>query len=335
MDLPTESASMTVNNKRVFYVKYLAHQVYADLLKARPDVRLDRLENESPEDVFAPILRDAHAYQVGAARDELAPHFHVHDDFLRRAPNLLIVSSNGAGFDPVDVEACTRAGVLVVNQSGGNAHSVAEHALGMLLTLSKRIIEADRALRRESGVNRNSLIGTEAGGSTIGIVGIGNVGRRIAELCKGLLGMKVLAYDPYLSASEIAARGGEKVELDQLLRRSDYVSINCPLTTARGFIHDEAALFDALREKRIAGAGLDVWSKEPPPPEHPLLQLDNVLASPHTAGVTREARENMGRIAAEQLLGALDGKRPPRIINPEVWPHYSERFARAFGMTPA
>jgi D-3-phosphoglycerate dehydrogenase len=106
------------------------------------------------------------------------------------------------------------------------------------------------------------------------------------------------------------------------------------VTTARGFIHDEAALFDALRDKKIAGAGLDVWAKEPPPPDHPLLQFDNVLASPHTAGVTREARANMGRIAAEQMLDALDGKRPPRIINPEVWPEYSKRFERAFGFAP-
>ncbi len=313
---------MSVNNKRVFYVKYLAHQIYADILRTRPDVRLDRLENESAEEIYAPILRDAHAYQIGAARDELAPHFHVDAKLLQRAPNLLIVSSNGAGFDPIDVEACTDAGVLVVNQSGGNAHSVAEHALGMLLTLSKRIIEADRALRRERDVNRNALMGTEAQGRTIGIVGIGNVGRRIAELCKGLLGMKVLAYDPYLSASEIAGRGGEKVELAELLRRSDYV------------VHDEAALLDALRDKRIAGAGLDVWSKEPPPPEHPLLQLDNVLASPHTAGVTKEARENMGRIAAEQILDALDGNRPQRLINPEAWPAYATRFEQAFGVAP-
>ncbi len=121
---------MSVNNKRVFYVKYLANEIYADILRARPDVRLDRLENESPEEVSAPILAAAHAYQIGAARDELAKHFHVDPDLLRRAPNLLIVSSNGAGYDPVDVEACTAAGVLVVNQSGGNAHSVAEHALG-------------------------------------------------------------------------------------------------------------------------------------------------------------------------------------------------------------
>ena len=349
---------MSVNNKRVFYVKYLAHQIYADILQARSDVRLDRLENESTDEIAAPVLAAAHVYQIGAARDELAPHFHAGRDLLRRAPNLLIVSSNGAGFDPVDVEACTEAGVVVVNQSGGNANSVAEHALGMLLTLSKRIMESDRVLRRDANVNRNALMGTEAQGKTIGIVGLGNVGRRIAELCKGLLRMNVLAYDPYLSATEMAARGGEKVELDALLRRSDYVSISCPLTrdnrgmigapqfalmqphayfitTARGFIHDETALADALRNKQIAGAGLDVWAKEPPPADHPLLQFDNVLASPHTAGVTKEARENMGRIAAEQVLDALDGKRPPRIINPEVWPAYVKRFERAFGFAPA
>src|SRR5256714_15404309 len=221
---------MTVNYKRVFYVKYLANEIYVDILKARPDVRLDRLENDSPDAVAAPTVSAAHAYQIGAARDELARHFHVGADLLRRASNLLIVSSNGAGFDPVDVDACTEAGVLVVNQSGGNANSVAEHALGMLLTLSKRILEADRALRREANVNRNALIGNEAQGKTIGIVGLGNVGRRIAELCRGLLRMNVLAYDPYLSASDMAARGGEKVELDELLRRSDYVSISCPLT---------------------------------------------------------------------------------------------------------
>jgi D-3-phosphoglycerate dehydrogenase len=348
---------MSEKLKRVFYVKYLAHQNYADALQTRSDVRLDRLENESTDDVAAPILAAAHGYQIGAARDELAPRFHVHEDLLKRAPNLLIVSSNGAGFDPVDVDACTAGGVLVVNQSGGNAHSVAEHALGMLLCLSKRIPEADRALRRDQPVNRNALMGTEAGGKTIGIVGIGNVGRRIAELCSGLLHMQILAYDPYLSADEIAARGAKKVELDELLRRSDYVSISCPLTkdnrgmigareyalmqphaffitTARGFIHDEEALVRALRDKKIAGAGLDVWAKEPPPHDHPLLQFDNVLASPHTAGVTKEARANMGKIAAEQILHALDGKRPRRLINPEAWSHYARRFERAFGFTP-
>jgi len=348
---------MSVNNKRVFYVKYLAHPIYIDILKARADVRLDRIENESPEDFFAPILSAAHAYQVGAARDELAPHFHVDEKLLKRTPNLLIVSSNGAGFDPVDVEACTAAGVLVVNQSGGNAHSVAEHALAMMLTLSKRIIQSDRRLRRERDVNRNDLVGNEVQGKTVGIVGLGNVGRRIAALCNTLLGMKVLAYDPYLTAAEMAARGGEKVELEELLKRADFVSISCPLnkgsrgmigarefslmqphayfiTTARGSIHDEAALADALAHKAIAGAGLDVWEKEPPPLDNPLLKFDNVIVSPHVAGATNQARRNLAVIAAEQILDILDGKRPPRMLNPEVWPTFAKRFERTFGFAP-
>src|SRR5262249_16688752 len=177
--------------------------------------------------------------------------------------------------------------------------------------------------------------------------------------------------DPYLDEQTIAARGAAKVTLDELLRRADFVSINCPLddgsrgmigarefalmqphayfiTTARGFIHDERALAEALRSKpsagrapagalrskRIAGAGLDVWDKEPPAADHPLLQFDNVIASPHTAGMTREARANMGRIAAEQLVMTLDGKRPPRIVNPQVWPAYAERFEQTFGFRP-
>jgi D-3-phosphoglycerate dehydrogenase len=348
---------MSANAKRVFYVKYLSHPIFSELLQARGDVRLDRLENDSAREIAAPILAAAHAYQIGAARDELARIYHVDDDLLRRAPNLLIVSSNGAGYDTVDVGACTKAGVLVLNQSGGNKQSVAEHVLAMLLTLSKRIAETDRLMRREASLNRNAYLGTEAHGKTIGIVGLGNVGTRVAELVRGLFGMRVLACDPYLSAAEISKRGGEKVDLDTLLANADYVSINCPLTdetrgmigarqfalmrphayfitTSRGFIHDEEALAEALRNKKIAGAGLDVWAKEPPPLDHPLLKFDNVLVSPHTAGVTKEARTNMARIAAEQLLDTLDGKRPPRIVNPEVWPAYVRRFERAFGFTP-
>ena len=348
---------MSVNNKRVFYVKYLAHDIYKEILGARPDVRLDRLENESPAAEFDPILSAAHAYQIGAARDELAPHFHVNRDLLKRTPNLLIVSSNGAGFDPVDVEACTEAGVVVVNQSGGNANSVAEHALGMILSLAKRIVDVDKALRRDQTFERTAYKGTEVFGKTIGIIGIGNVGTKLSTMCRAALGMTVLAYDPYLGDNEIAARGAKKVELEQLLKQSDFVSINCPLTkesrgmigeaqlammkpgamlitTARGSIHDETALAAALQSGHIAGAGLDVWEKEPPPHDHPLMAFDNVFVSPHTAGVTADARRNIARIAAEQMVATLAGERPPRIINPEVWPAYAKRFAREFGRAP-
>ena len=247
--------------------------------------------------------------------------------------------------------------MLVVNQTGGNADAVASHVLAMVLALSKQIVQTNHALRKGTMHDRNAFTGNDIHGRTIGIVGLGNVGRRIAGLCRTLFGMQVLAYDPYLDEKTIAERGATKVELDELLRRSDFVSINCPLddssrkmigtrefglmqkhayfiTTARGFIHDERALADALRSKQIAGAGLDVFDKEPPPADHPLLQFDNVIVSPHMAGVTREARANMGKIAAEQLIMALDGKRPPRIVNPQVWPAYQKRFEKTFGMRP-
>jgi len=346
-----------VNNKRVFLVKPHVPNGYLEMLGKRDDLRLDALDNGSMTDHAKSVLVAAHAYQTGSTRDELARHYHTGAELLAHTPNLLVVSTNGAGYDTVDVKACSERGILVVNQAGGNAESVAEHVLGMLLALVKRVVECDRALRAGSLTDRGDFTGREAHGKCIGIIGIGNVGRRVAELCGGLLRMDVVAYDPYVDAEEMRRRGARKVELDELLRSADFVSINCPLTeetrgmigarqyalmkpgayfitTARGLIHDEAALEAALREKKIAGAGLDVWGKEPPPAEHPLLKFDNVIVTAHTAGVTREARANMGRIAAEQMLDALDGKPLTRIVNPQVWPDYAKRFERAFGFAP-
>src|SRR5438309_3615684 len=151
---------MAVNTKRVFYVKYVAHQSFIDTLARRPDVRLDKLENDSNDGVVAPVLGAAHVYQVGSTRDELAPHFHADARLLERTPNLLVISTNGAGYDTVNVGDCTAAGVLVVNQAGGNREAVAEHVLGMMLTLSKRIGEADRALRRDNNFARWASMGT-------------------------------------------------------------------------------------------------------------------------------------------------------------------------------
>ncbi len=348
---------MAPNAKRVFYVKYLSSPLFVEILAQRPDVQLDKLENDSPADLVTPILTQAHVYQIGASRQVIAPHFQVTDALLAKTPNLVAVSSNGAGYDTVDVDACTAQGIAVVNQSGGNREAVAEHALAMMLTLSKRIIEADRHLRSGKAHERNAFTGRELLNKTVGVLGIGNVGGRLAELCQGLFKMRVLAYDPFMTAEQVKARGAEKVELDELLAQADFVSVHCPLTkasrkmmgaaqfarmkpeayfvtTARGFIHDETALADALDKKLIAGAGLDVWEDEPPPSEHPLMRFDNVLVSPHTAGGTVEARENMSRFAAEQVLEILDGKKPPRLVNPEVWPAYRERFARIMGVSP-
>ena len=226
-----------VNNKRVFLVVPHVPIGYLDIVGRRDDVRFDRLENGNPTEAAKSVLAAAHAYQTSSTRDELARHYHTAAELLEHTPNLLIVSTNGAGYDTVDVKACTERGILVVNQAGGNAESVAEHVLGMMLALSKRVVECDRALRAGTLADRAAFTGREAHGKSIGIIGIGNVGRRVAELCRGLFRMDVLAYDPYVDAEETRRRGARKVEFDELLRSADFVSINCPLTDeTRGMI---------------------------------------------------------------------------------------------------
>src|SRR6185503_19953077 len=175
-------ASMADGLKRVFYVKYLAHNIFTDILGRRSDIRVDKLENDSPDHAAAPVLAGAHAFQIGSARDELAKKYHADRDLLRRTQSLLIVSTNGAGYDTVNLKACTDAGVLCLNQAGGNKEAVAEHVLGMMLSLTKRIVETDRAMRREKDLNRTLYIGHDIRNKTVGIIGLGNVGKRIAEL---------------------------------------------------------------------------------------------------------------------------------------------------------
>jgi len=300
-------------------------------------------------------LAQAHVYMVSSAKDELPRRWFVTAELLQRCPKLLCVSTSGAGYDTVDVAACSKAAVIVVNQAGINAPAVAEHTLGLMLALSKRIAETDRRLRRERGFAREDMMGREISGKTLGIVGIGHVGTRVARLANAF-GMTVLAYDPYVPADEIARRGARSVSFDEMLAQSDFVSIHCPrtsetlsmldarafarmtpgaifVTTARGGIHDEAALFAALQSGHISAAGLDVWEKEPPPLQHPLLTLENVIATYHTAGVTIEARRAVAAEGAEQVIGLLKGGRPPRLVNPEVWPAYRARFEAIMGMT--
>ena len=170
--------------------------------------------------------------------------------------------------------------------------------------------------------------------------------------------MEVVAYDPYLDEDVMGARGAVKVSLDELLARSDFVSVHCPrnaetlnmfgheqfarmkptayfVNTARGGSHDEVALAAALSARTIAGAGLDVFLVEPPAADHPLLAFENVIATPHTAGVTAESLHNLARLAATQWIDLFAGKVPPRLVNPDAWPRYTARFERIFGFAPA
>lgn len=350
---------MTVNSRRVVYADHLADPSYLEVIGKEPSIQLDRLPNDADETVAAPLLNAAHAYQIPSGRDVVSTRFHAGRELVSRMPNLLVVSTSGSGADVVDIEACTELGIAVVNQAGANREAVAEHAVGMMLALSKGFFLHDRALRAGKGfVPVPQYLGDEIVGKTIGIVGIGNVGSRIAEICRSAFSMKVLAHDPYLTTEEIARRGGQATALEELFRQSDYISINCPrdastmnmvderalglmkdgvyfIMTARGGICDEAALERALRSGKVRGAGIDVWGKEPPPESHPLLKLDNVIATGHLAGGTKEARRNLGLYAARQVIDLLNGGYPPRLLNPQVWPAYSQRFRAILGMEPA
>ena len=346
---------------RLVYFDQWTDPVAGEVLADHGGFDVTRLEIAGPVAVNWEGLERAHGYQ-SLIRTELARNPGVAEqwicgpELLARCPDLLAVCSAGAGYDVVDVDACTAAGVIVCNNSGPGREAVAEHALGFMLTLAKKISLADRLIRRGVVQDRGALRSTELLGKTLGIVGVGQIGGRLIELCAPFA-MTVLAYDPYLGEDELDARGATKVELDELLARSDFVHLNCPLTpeteglmgreqfarmkptaffvtTARGPVHDEDALYDALVAGTIAGAGIDVFHHEPPDPQHPLLALDNVVASPHTAGITVEATRDIALATADQWITIFAGKRPPRLINPEAWPIYSDRFHARFGVRP-
>jgi D-3-phosphoglycerate dehydrogenase len=338
---------------RVGYLSYVPHRSFLDTAAAQPALEVVRIALDQPEEAVIAALAECDAYYCMASRDELPKPFHVGEALLSRLPNLLMVGSTGAGYDTADPLACTAAGVLLVNQAGGNAEGVAEHAVGMMLALLKRMPEAQAAMRAGRAHDRTALMGRELRGRAVGLVGIGHVGTRTAEILRLAFSCRVLACDPYLDAATVAARGATKVEMAELLAESDIVSLHLPLSpesrglmgadafarmrpgaifvsTARGSIHDEAALHAALASGHLAGAGLDVWEQEPPPPDHPLLALPNVLLSQHTAGVTEESRANITRIAALAFADAAEGRLPLRVINPEAVPRFAARWEAAF-----
>ncbi|MEZ0341296.1 hydroxyacid dehydrogenase [Mycobacterium sp. pV006] len=324
------------------------------------DIDVVKLDLSAPDDQGWAALESAHGYQV-ATRTDVAgcvdgTQWLAGSALVQRCRNLLAVCSAGAGYDVIDVDACTRAGIAVCNNSGPGAEAVAEHALGFMLDLAKKITVADRALRSGPVGDRLTLRGSQLLGKTLGVVGLGAIGGRLVELCAPF-DMEVLVFDPYLDDLTAQVRGVESVALDELLERSDFVQVTCPLTsetegligaaqfaamkptaffitTARGPVHDEQALRDALVSGRIAGAGLDVFHEEPPRQDNPLLQLDNVVATPHTAGITVEAARDIAIATADQWQTIFDGRMPPRLLNPDVWPLYCERFEDILGVRP-
>ena len=257
-------------------------------------------------------------------------------------PSLAMISRPGIGMDNIDIAAATERGVLVANTPDAPSVSTAEHTLSFLLALAKghktfgRVLHEGKALTSEPPA-------TELRGKVLGLVGLGRIGRKMAHICRVGLEMKVVAFDPYVSKDEAAGAGVTlHDDLADLLGAADFVSIHCPpgestrglidaealsamkptaflINCARGVIVDEAALADALKEGVIAGAGLDVYDPEPPSPDNPLFAMENVVATPHSAGYTDGCQLAMGMDVAQAVLDMLSGKRPLNLVNPAVW----------------
>jgi D-3-phosphoglycerate dehydrogenase / 2-oxoglutarate reductase len=256
------------------------------------------------------------------------------EQMQRSAGRLKIIARTGVGVDPsrVDLEAAKEFRIWVTNQPGSNAVSVAELVFGQVIALVRHTHEANRAVKDNRWSDYLKFIGTELAGKTLGIVGMGNIGARVALRARAFE-MDLLICDPYIPESHVTAIGGRWVTLAELLEESDLITIHCPLNretrgmigakelslmkrsavlinAARGGIIDEDALCATLKERKIAGAALDVIASEPPVKDHQLIKLDNVLWTPHVGALTLEASERGEWGAAEEVVRVLESKRP-------------------------
>ncbi len=306
-----------------------------ELLDQRDDISYEILHDATEADIIE------RAPKTNGIMVRLEP---ITQAVVDAAPNLRVVSRHGVGFDTVDVAALTKRGIPLTITATANAVSVAEHTLSLLFALRKQTLAMDRFARNDQWPDRDTVEVLDIDSTTLFLVGFGRIGKKLAPRAQAL-GMRVLVLDPFVSEAEIADAGCELVkDLHEGLRQAHAVSLHTPLTdttrhimdarafaamkpesvlinTARGGLVDEDALLDALRSRQIAGAGLDTLQSEPPPADHPVLELNNVVLSPHSAGLSREAMHRMGVETAQNTLAGLDGELTPFVVaNREVLP---------------
>lgn len=261
---------------------------------------------------------------------------------IERLRRCKVISRYGIGVDNVDVKAATERGIPVANVPDYCYDEVSEHALALLLACARRVVESDRLVRAGEGPRSESLPVRRIRGSVLGLLALGAIARTLAGKARGLGFSRILAHDPFVKPEQARALGVDLVDLDTLLRESDYLSVHAPLldstrhllgretlakmkpgavlvNTSRGPVVDEAALLDALKAGRLAAAGLDVFEKEPIPADHPLLALPNVVATAHLGWYSLEARTDLQRRAAEAVAKVLLGGRPDHVVNREVY----------------
>ena len=328
---------MATNRKRVLVPNPMG-QGGRKLLETREDVEVIAFPAAVSTPDFHTLMR-----ATGEVHGAILSLTRFGEDECALSRGLQVVARIGVGYDAIDVPALTRRRIPLMLVGTANSSSVAEHALFLMLTLAKRARELDTLVRTGRWAERLTAVPVDLLGKTVLVIGFGRTGTRVAKRCLAME-MNVIAYDPYLSAETVRATGCEPVsDLDAAIPRADFVTIHCPRTdetsgmfnaarlqrmkktaylvnTARGGIVDESALHDALTSDTIAGAAIDVFDPEPPPPDHPLLKLANFVTSPHMAGVTRESIDRMAVQAAYNVLSVFDGK-PIRenAVNPEVF----------------
>jgi phosphoglycerate dehydrogenase-like enzyme len=267
---------------------------------------------------------------------------------LSQSDGLLAIGRFGVGYDSVDVDACTERDVLAMITAGAVDRPVAEATIGWMIALTHHMLPKDRMIRTGQWDDRTQYMGCELRDRTLGIIGLGGIGRKLVSLLQGFGMQQPIVYDPFVPASVIEELGARSVTLDELLTTADFVSVHCPLNdqtrgligagaiakmkpesyllnTARGGIVDEQALFDALQEKRIAGAALDCFEVEPVTEPHRFGELDNVILAPHSIAWTSELFRDIGRTACQSMLDLSLGKRPAGVLNPELFDRFSFR----------
>jgi D-3-phosphoglycerate dehydrogenase len=330
---------MATNKKRVLHTETMG-KAGLDILKARDDVEAIPFPNFISPDDYQALLKSkapVSAVVLGGTAFGAAEH--------AAAGAMEVVARTGVGYDAIDIPAMTARKTPVMIAGTANSPSVAEQAMTFMLTLARKGPELTRLVAEGRWTDRMKpeYVTSDLFEKTVLIVGFGRIGTRMAKRCQAME-MNVLVYDPYVKPEVIRAAGCEPVaSLDEALPRADFVTIHCPKTketvgmfgadrlkrmkrtaylvsTARGGIIDEKALYQALTDGTLPAAGLDVFDREPPDPANPLFKLKNVVMAPHIAGVTREAIERMSVEAAKNVLSVFDGKpRKDNAVNPEVF----------------
>lgn len=304
------------------------------ILKKQKGFEVD-LKPKTPPEELKKIIKDYDALIVRSGTK-------VTKDIIKAADKLKVIGRAGVGIDNVDVAAASQKGIIVMNTPEGNTISTAEHTMSMILSLSRNIPQANNSLKQDKKWDRKTFMGVELYGKVLGVVGLGRVGKEVAKRCLSF-GMKILAYDPFLLTEKAKEMEVELVDLNRLFKESDYITLHVPLTDetkhmisekelakmkngvriincARGGIIDEKALYEALKKGKVAGAALDVYEKEPPL-QSPLLELNNIITTPHLGAATKEAQLGVAVDVARQVVDALLGKGIRNAINiPSVEP---------------